>query len=489
MSGRFVRSPTTPSRRAAIALVLLAALLSVAPTEPLRSFPVRAAAPTPSLSVAADRAFAGLEAPVGFAAWLNLSGAGVVQTAWVNITRDSGLLVDLANATVPAECTPVAAPPPDLRWECANLRAGSFAWRIPMSVAPNATVGVDLRVNATAMTLSGGTYASAGPAFASVSIVSVAYTLRIDVYPPGKTEPDPAPTLRPGDYLDVSVIADYEASTCDVNLTECTALSLDLSVTLAPWLLVDAAAIAPRHWENVSGQQGFGFRATVAPNATAGDFLAVMATLEYRDFDGRALAPQTRWAPLKIEPPAWAFTLNVLVVLVGAMIALSALLAARAASLWLGQSNLRIEELFLMHRSGILIQHASRTSALQKDDELVASMLVAVQDFVKDSFRTEGALDEFRFSGRRAALVRGRDTILAAIISKGDVGYLVPQLREALQDVERAHGGVLAEWDGRMSRLDRVGPILEALLSGEYRASRAWKGLVGDARVWFRRGR
>jgi len=116
-------------------------------------------------------------------------------------------------------------------------------------------------------------------------------------------------------------------------------------------------------------------------------------------------------------------------------------------------------------------------------------MLVAVQDFVRDSFRTEGALDEFRFSGRRAALVRGRDIILAGIISRGDVSYVVPQLRAAIEDVEKAHGDVLANFDGRMARLDRLEPILRDLLDGEYRMSRAWKGLVKDAREGIRPSR
>ncbi len=145
------------------------------------------------------------------------------------------------------------------------------------------------------------------------------------------------------------------------------------------------------------------------------------------------------------------------------------IVVAIALSAGLGERRIVIDEVFLMHRSGILIQHMSRGAELRKDDDLVASMFVAIQDFVRDSFDTKATLDEMSFGGRKAAVLRGEHVILAALTSKGNPRYLFPQMKGVERALERAHGPALVDWDGRLTSLDQVGPILQSFLRGGFR--------------------
>src|SRR5207245_2819778 len=86
--------------------------------------------------------------------------------------------------------------------------------------------------------------------------------------------------------------------------------------------------------------------------------------------------------------------------------------------------------------------------------------------------RVPATLDEFAFAGRKAAVLRGRHVVLAALLSRGSPRYLFSQLKAVERALEAAHGVALADWDGRVSSLDQAGPILEALLAGRYR--RIW---------------
>ncbi|HLE45539.1 MAG TPA: hypothetical protein VI915_00910, partial [Thermoplasmata archaeon] len=46
-----------------------------------------------------------------------------------------------------------------------------------------------------------------------------------------------------------------------------------------------------------------------------------------------------------------------------------------------------IEDIFLLHRSGLLLKHYTRRLRPNVDSDVLSGMLVAVQDFIKDSFR------------------------------------------------------------------------------------------------------
>ena len=148
----------------------------------------------------------------------------------------------------------------------------------------------------------------------------------------------------------------------------------------------------------------------------------------------------------------------------------SAILIALVTLLYLGQRKILIDEAFFMSKGGLLIRHVSRGTELRKDDDIVASMFVAIQEFVRDSFQREASLDSVAFGQRRAAVVRGELTVLAAVISHGDVDYVIPEMLAAVRAIEAQYWDVLVAWDGNMSRLAGVDAVLARLLAGGFRS-------------------
>src|SRR3989475_7468538 len=120
----------------------------------------------------------------------------------------------------------------------------------------------------------------------------------------------------------------------------------------------------------------------------------------------QAIGPRftERVLPVQTPPPLGPDVSSVAAVLAFALLAI---LAAVLAAPILGERSLTIDEVFLVHRSGILIQHLSRGAGVKRDDDLVASMFGAIQEVVPDSFHTVATLDGFAFAGRKAAGLRG----------------------------------------------------------------------------------
>jgi len=129
-----------------------------------------------------------------------------------------------------------------------------------------------------------------------------------------------------------------------------------------------------------------------------------------------------------------------------------------------------IEDIFLLHRSGLLLKHYTRRLRPNVDSDVLSGMLVAVQDFVKDSFRGEkGALNESRFGEIRIVIIEGKWTILAAVVRGARPFDIQPELGVALSDLETKYEDPLIDWDGTMDQIADVDRIMQDLIEGKYR--------------------
>ena len=121
----------------------------------------------------------------------------------------------------------------------------------------------------------------------------------------------------------------------------------------------------------------------------------------------------------------------------------------------------RIDELFLLHRSGELIRHHSRSLRADVDSDVLSAMLVAVQNFVKESFNFRaGDLEELKFGNQKIMLIHGEHVILAAVIAGPFPQRLVPGMRSALEEVETRFGSSLDDWSGMTEDLPKIDDIL-----------------------------
>ncbi len=117
----------------------------------------------------------------------------------------------------------------------------------------------------------------------------------------------------------------------------------------------------------------------------------------------------------------------------------------------------RLEELYLMHDSGMLIRHWSRTQGMVHDSDIMSGMLIVLQEFVRDSFDDRGGtLEQLRFGQRQVLMLRGQHTVLAAVIVGRHLNSLPRKLQIAVWEFERSHADILAKWDGNVALLPQA---------------------------------
>ncbi|MBI5000521.1 MAG: hypothetical protein HZB92_03205 [Euryarchaeota archaeon] len=121
----------------------------------------------------------------------------------------------------------------------------------------------------------------------------------------------------------------------------------------------------------------------------------------------------------------------------------------------------RVEEIFLVHNAtGALIAHSRRPDRAQGiDKDVVAGMLSAVQNFVRDSFNIEER-ETLRtlYIGKTKMMIEHSTHVYLALIFTGyDSEELRRDLRGALAQIEGKHKSELSKWTGVMDSFDSDG--------------------------------
>jgi OOP family OmpA-OmpF porin len=126
-----------------------------------------------------------------------------------------------------------------------------------------------------------------------------------------------------------------------------------------------------------------------------------------------------------------------------------------------------LQDIFLLHRSGLLLKHYTRRVRPTMDSDVMSGMLVAVQEFIKDSLGK--GLREIRLvGGGGIKVLEGKWTIIAAVVD-GDSGTEhTAQMQAALKDLEARYEDLLIDWDGTMDQIPEVDRIMRRLIDGGY---------------------
>ncbi|MCR9248638.1 MAG: hypothetical protein NXI31_26725 [bacterium] len=139
----------------------------------------------------------------------------------------------------------------------------------------------------------------------------------------------------------------------------------------------------------------------------------------------------------------------------------------------------RVEHVFLVHREdGVQLAHASPPNVMARDPDLIAAMLTAIQDFVRDAFEvpTGDTLTSFAVGDLRVGVESGSHAVIAAVVRGKPPAELRLQLREALDRIESSVGPMLARFDGDIAPFEAVLPHLEACLTKSELPGRATSG-------------
>ena len=129
-----------------------------------------------------------------------------------------------------------------------------------------------------------------------------------------------------------------------------------------------------------------------------------------------------------------------------------------------------IDEIFLMTPDGRLLKHYTRRLKPDQDDDILAGMLTAVQNFIKESFEEAGGkLKEIRFENYDIFISHSQNVVIAAVISTKKPEKLRAQMKLVTDDIEQHFGHKLRNWAGDKADLVGVDTIMKKLLAGKYR--------------------
>jgi outer membrane protein OmpA-like peptidoglycan-associated protein len=149
----------------------------------------------------------------------------------------------------------------------------------------------------------------------------------------------------------------------------------------------------------------------------------------------------------------------------------------------------RVEHVFLIHRhTSLLIAHAGSQDATSQDPQLVSSMLAAIQDFVRDSFAEQQALDSLRLGELRVWSEPGSFATLVAVIRGNPPEQLHETFRGVLARIHAERPEALERFDGDSTGFADVEAALTDCVqlkqekSGSAQKSFAW-ALIGALAV------
>jgi parallel beta-helix repeat protein len=126
-----------------------------------------------------------------------------------------------------------------------------------------------------------------------------------------------------------------------------------------------------------------------------------------------------------------------------------------------------INDMFLIFNDGRLITHVTGSvdaSALDKD--ILASMLTAIQDFVKESFsgREISSLKEMKYGEQNIVIERGIFAFLSIVVKGNVTEKLKDDMKDALRNIERTYANILEAWDGDNKKLGDIDENLNELV-------------------------
>lgn len=137
-------------------------------------------------------------------------------------------------------------------------------------------------------------------------------------------------------------------------------------------------------------------------------------------------------------------------------------------------ANIRIVEVFLVHRSGTLIAHGIVEEEMDVDEDVFSGMLTAIQDFIRDSFKNvkNAAIKKIDFEDRKILIENGDKVFLAVVYNGTETKRNIRPLKDVIEEIEDKYVEPLTDWSGHTDELRGIEEILRTHL-GEFEISGA----------------
>ncbi len=131
------------------------------------------------------------------------------------------------------------------------------------------------------------------------------------------------------------------------------------------------------------------------------------------------------------------------------------------------EGRIAVDETFVIYNDGRLISHSTRRLKPGMDDQVLGSMFVAIQDFVKDSFKdiTSFTLRKIEFGPKSVLVEKGEHLFLAVILHGQASRKVALKMQKAVSAIEKQFGQVLKDWDGDLDKVRGVNDIVKGVYS------------------------
>lgn len=135
----------------------------------------------------------------------------------------------------------------------------------------------------------------------------------------------------------------------------------------------------------------------------------------------------------------------------------------------------QVEQVLLIHKgTGLLLQQLVADTVIVQDADLVSAMLTAIQDFIKDSFQTQGgnSLDTLQFGELTVWIEEGPQALLACVI-RGTAPQETRNLfQSVLEKVHLVHRRDFKDFQGDDAAFAKCQPYLQECLQAQFKPKR-----------------
>ncbi|TET90806.1 MAG: hypothetical protein E3J35_05120 [Methanomassiliicoccales archaeon] len=129
---------------------------------------------------------------------------------------------------------------------------------------------------------------------------------------------------------------------------------------------------------------------------------------------------------------------------------------------WRATRRYSMEDLFLVGKEGKLIVHKTKRARPDRDEDILAGMLTAVQEFAKDVFREEKeSLKAFELQQKRIVIETARNFYVAAIFAGKEPKRASRSLEAFVEDVDIRYGSMIKAWSGDMGELEDLPEMVD----------------------------
>ncbi len=132
----------------------------------------------------------------------------------------------------------------------------------------------------------------------------------------------------------------------------------------------------------------------------------------------------------------------------------------------------RVEQVFLIHRqTGLVLCHVFPQSIAAQDPSMVAGMLSAIQQFVRDSFdsKNEETLGSLNVGELEVWIEESPDAVIAAVIRGHAPSDYRLAMKEALEEIQQRYSSALEDFKGDAAPFRSAEDVLSRLLAVQHR--------------------